>query len=271
MRPIRPGIVVVARAHDRFHPHSVCNLDCPIRMLHPVRTLRRLTVPPRAPLILASLCVLACSNDEDARFAGDRALAGTSGTMERVIDDSVRRTHQDSINRAQPGYIVDSILPPDEAWRRFLSDIPDPPRALTNGAATRDGLVDKWVRALERNDSLTVIRTAVNRPEFAALLYPSSPASRRPLYQPPGVLWGQLSSASLQGFRRSMERLGGKPLGFLSYRCAPEPERQGSNRLWHDCVIRRVRASGDTTTQRLFGSIVERDGQFKFYSLSSDM
>jgi hypothetical protein len=230
----------------------------------------RLAMQYRRRLLVSSLLAGACTGGGDAARVNDRTGVPPADAA-AAYDDSVGRARQDSINRAQPGYVVDSILPPDEAWRRFTADIATQPAALANGAWSRDALVAKWVGAIEANDSVTVIRTAMNRPEFAVLVYPSSPSSRPPLYQPPAVLWNQLSSASLQGFRRAMVRLGGRPLGFLSYQCAPEPERQGDNRLWRDCTVRRVRSPGDTVMQRLFGAILERDGHFKFHSLGNDM
>lgn len=238
---------------------------------------RQFPASPRRPtlscqrLIVWSVLFVACSSRGDPSTRNDRAPSESPHAATYPTDDSIRRAHQDSLNRSPPGYIVDSTFPPDEAWRRFANGIGAPPAALANGATSRDALVQKWVDALESNDSVTVIRTAMNRPEFALLVYPASPSSRQPLYQPPAVLWSQLSSASLQGFRRSLVRLGGKPLGVLSYQCASAPVLQGKNRLWTDCRVHRIRASGDTITQRLFGAILERDGHFKFYSLANDM
>ena len=52
--------------------------------------------------------------------------------------DSIALVRQDSINRAQPGYIVDSILPMDEQLRRFRAGLKESPRALNGTAHSKD-------------------------------------------------------------------------------------------------------------------------------------
>ena len=217
--------------------------------------------------------VVACGNRQASPADSTSSALGShpDASLSTGREDSIARARQDSVNRAQPGYVVDSILPPAEALRRFIADVASPPTTFANGASSRDALVRTWVRALESNDSLALIRTAMNRPEFAFLVYRTSPNAAPPYNQPPALMWMQLSNASLQGFRRALQRLGGKPLGFLNYRCAPEAVLEGENRLWTDCLVRRVRTPGDTVSERLFGAIIERRGHFKFYSLANDI
>lgn len=223
-------------------------------------------------LVCTLVSVLSCGDTAaaEARRLVEAAGATTVAASSSPASDSTARARQDSINRAQPGYVVDSILPPDDAMRRFTADIANPPSDFAHGAGSRDALVLKWVRALESNDSLTLIRTAISRPEFAFLVYPTSPSSKPPLQQPPDLAWLLLSNASVQGFRRSIGEHGGASLGYLGYACPIAPESQGSNRIWAGCVIRRRDADGDTTEGRLFGPIVEREGYFKFLSLAGD-
>lgn len=195
----------------------------------------------------------------------------TSGALAHIAAAEPSRARQDSINRARPGYVVDSILPLDEDLLRFTADLPSQPTQLDNGFASRDALVRGWIAAVERADSLTLIRLAVNRPEFALLVYPSSPYTRAPMRQSPAIVWRQLSDASIQGFRRTLGRLGGKPLGVTSWSCPEVAEIQGKNRIWRNCAVRRMRSPGDTVSQRLFGPIIERDGRYKFVTLASEM
>jgi len=53
------------------------------------------------------------------------------------------------------------------------------------------------------------------------------------------------------------------------YRC-DKAEVDGRLTLWTRCVV-RVRESGRVKELRLFGTIVERDGRFKFTSYASDL
>ncbi len=243
--------------HGTTHPNTA-SMSVTVRFPRSAASLRAV----HATILLTSLS--ACSSSATPKSTASDASASS-------LADSITRAHQDSVNRAQPGYIVDSILPPAEALRRFLADVATPPNELANGADSRDALVRKWVQAIEANDSLTLVRTALNRPEFAYLVYPASPSAHQPSYQPPTIVWGELSNKSVKGFRRSLNRYGGKPLGYLGYRCESNPKLQAENRLWTDCLVRRVRAPGDTVSERLFGAIIERNGRFKFYSLANDI
>jgi len=68
-----------------------------------------------------------------------------------------------------------------------------------------------------------------------------------------------------------MARFGGRPLGFAGHSCATPLERQGENTVWSGCIVRRAGNGGDTTALRMFGSIIERGGRFKFLSLSNGL
>jgi hypothetical protein len=213
---------------------------------------------------LAGIATIACGN-ADARGSA------LSDSVELARKDSVARARQDSINRAHPGYIIDSILPIEEELRRFRADLPNAPTAFANGAPTRDSLVRLFVRAVEQSDSLALRRLVLTRAEFAYLVYPSSPYTAPPYRQAPGLVWMMITGGSRAGYSRLLDRMGGRPLGFLGYRCATPPAREGPNRIWRDCALRVVRTSGDTVAMRLFGAIIEQRGRYKIVSYASDL
>jgi hypothetical protein len=66
-----------------------------------------------------------------------------------------------------------------------------------------------------------------------------------------------------------MQRRGGVAFTYAGHTCKPQPERQGDNRLWVDCTVRVAENGRDTTTQRWFGTIVERAGAFKLLSFAN--
>ena len=69
----------------------------------------------------------------------------------RCARDSIARARQDSINRALPGYVVDSILPIDEEIRRFAARIGgDPVTSFAHASASREALVRRIVRDVTR-------------------------------------------------------------------------------------------------------------------------
>lgn len=183
--------------------------------------------------------------------------------------DAAERARQDSVNRAHPGYIVDSILPVREEIRRFQANLPRRAERLEGGATTRDSLVKAFVAAVEANDTTSLVGLMIDRAEFGYLVYPTSRYTRPPYRQSPDIVWLRIRIESNKSASRLLARLGGKPLGFTGYRCAPNPEVEGPNRLWSACVARHSAGTAGSTEMRLFGDIVERDGRFKFVSLSN--
>ena len=183
--------------------------------------------------------------------------------------DSLARVRQDSINRAQPGYIVDSILPMEEQLRRFRADLTVAPNALDGGATSQDELVTKFVRSLESADTAQMIRLTISRAEFAYLVFPDSPFSAPPYAQAPDLVWMRHTAASGTGLKRLLARVGGAPMGFRSWSCSPLPEKQGVNRVWGGCKVRFAKGGGAEETLQLFASIIERQGRFKILSYAN--
>jgi hypothetical protein len=216
------------------------------------------------PFGLATLALVAGCGRAEARRDVDRAA-------DRAVADSIARVRRDAINRAQPGYIVDSALPIEEALRRFRADLGDAPSALRGGAPTRDALVASFVGALESNDTTMLVRLALTRAEFAWLVYPGSPYTAPPYRQAPDLVWMRIVAGSGRGLARLLDRYGGRPLGTHGCRCDSEPERHGEYRVWRQCAMLVDDANGRTRRVRLFGDIIERDGHFKLVSFANDL
>ena len=142
-------------------------------------------------------------------------------------------------------------------------------RPPPTGARTREALVRRFVRAVERRDTGSVRAMVLSRAEFAHIYYPHSPFTRPPHSQMVGLVWFFTESNSSKGISRVFDRLGGRPLLYRSHRCNERPQRQGPNLLWEACVLvlGNEEAASDV---RLFGSIIERDAQLKFVSYAND-
>jgi len=195
---------------------------------------------------------------------GHAALTSDSARM-----DSLASARQDSINRSQPGYIVDSILPMEEQLRRFRADLTVAPTALDGGATSRDELVTTFMHSLESADTAALIRLTISRAEFAYLVFPDSPFSAPPYAQAPDLVWMRHATQSGTGLKRLLTRVGGSALRFRSWSCATLPEKQGLNRLWRDCKVRFAKGGGTDQTLQLFASIIERQGRFKILSYAN--
>ncbi len=219
-----------------------------------------------APFLVGLAVLQACSTSAQK----DAAAVARADSIAQARLDSIARVRQDSINRAQPGYVVDSILPVEEEVRRFSAAIGGKPvTALAHGAASADALVQRFAQALAASDSIALRNMALSAREFIDLVYPSSPYTKPPYRQSPSLLWSQIRNPSSSGYRRLLERLGGKPLRIAAVTCPGAPERQGANLLHTKCTVRFTSGSDPERPGVLFGTILERGGQFKFVSFSN--
>jgi len=172
----------------------------------------------------------------------------------------------DSALRATPGYVVDSILPPEEALRRFRTGL-DSVTTL-DGAPSREDLVRRFFAALDRRDARALRALAITKSEFAWVAYPGSRLSHPPYYQPPEIAWMLLQNSSSTGFGRLLERVAGGQMQFSSFTC-DAAEVDGRVVLYRNCQV-RVSAAGEFANRKLFGTIVEHAGRFKFLGFDTD-
>jgi hypothetical protein len=168
---------------------------------------------------------------------------------------------------AAPATVIDSALPRDEEIRRFRQGLAEP-AALAHGAPSADSLVARFARAVEARDTAALRALRIDRAEFAYLYYPTNALARPPYDLAPGLMWFQLEGNSGRGLYHVLDERGGRPLTIVGHRCE-QVTREGENRVYGGCVVRRLQAPGDTVQEQLFGAIVERGGTFKFVSYSN--
>jgi hypothetical protein len=185
------------------------------------------------------------------------------------LTDSLARAQQDSINRRQPGYIVDSIFSAEEEIRRFNAGSASP-AALSGAARDRHELVRLFAAALQAHDSAALRRLLVTREEFGYLIFPESPFGREPFKTKPGLVWMQLVAASERGLGRLLDRVAGRHVRISDLRCDQKPEQQGPNTYWRNCSVLLRLANAEPRRSHLFGQILIRDGRAKFVAYDGD-
>jgi hypothetical protein len=218
---------------------------------------------------IGALAIAACSRGAAKSAAADSIRADSIRT-DSIRRDSIARARQDSITRAQPGYVIDSLLPVEEELRRFRKAIGGTPvTALSNGSRSREELVKRVVRGVSNRDSADLRALTLTPREFADLVYPSSPYTHPPYRTAPGLVWMHISQPNETGLKRLLTRRGGTAYEYVDHTCKSTPERQGANTLWLDCQVRVIGPTRETLTQRWFGSIIERGGVYKVVSFSN--
>jgi hypothetical protein len=200
--------------------------------------------------------------------AGTRLSAPSPADSARI--DSIARVRQDSINRTLPGYVIDSILPRGGA----------PPLSARRCPVTAPSGLWAAVRRAKRSCALRSScrrkrhggppRDGVRGREFADLYYPESPYARPPYHQAPALAWNLIQNPSSAGLTKLLHRFGGKRMIYVSSTCDPKIAHDGATTRYAGCLVRVIDEAGDSTTKRLFGSIVARGGQYKFLSYTNN-
>jgi hypothetical protein len=158
---------------------------------------------------------------------------------------------------------------PEKALAAFRAGL-NAPDSLRGGAPTRDALIARFMQAVEGADTTAIRAMVLDRAEFAYLYYPTSPYTKSPTVQEAPLAWFLLVQNSQIGITRVFNRMAGSPEQYAGHRCDPEPSMEGANRFWRACVVDLRTDRGELETRRLFGSIIEREGRFKFFSYAND-
>jgi hypothetical protein len=169
------------------------------------------------------------------------------------------------------GGVVDSILPIDEQLRRFRADLREQPDTLRYASASIDALVQRWGKAVASRDTSELNAMTLDRAEFAWLYYPGSKLSKPPYEAPPQLLWGQIMSNSNSGAKQLLERFGGKRFVIEKVLCPAASDTTAASLVYSECRVRAHAANGKAFTDRLFGSIVEHRGRFKFLGYANGL
>ncbi len=140
------------------------------------------------------------------------------------------------------------------------------PLGLAAASHSRDALVRRFLDALATNDTTEIAAMHITAAEFAWFYYPDSPWSRRPYRQDPALFWLRLTAGSEKGIARALRTYGGRPLDVRGYACERQPGTWGAARVWQRCRFRT-----DEGPLRLFGSVIEWEGRYKFVSYTNDL
>ena len=252
------------------------------------------TVPP-APRVgtrnlavalsyLAAFITMACTGDPDAaRRAAALANDTTtldSGAVRQPIptgvdpakvewrSDGALIASRDSL-LSTPGYVIDSVFPPEEALRRFQAEAGGvAPTVLADGALSIDALLRRYWATLVRVDSMALQPLLVSKREFAYLYFPESAEPAAGMQ--PHVSWLLLSNNSGRGLARALALGAGSDSVIVGTACTVQKVLAGRNLIHGPCgVVRRLASRRDTLW--ITSHVIERDGVFKLLSFANEL
>lgn len=136
---------------------------------------------------------------------------------------------------------------------------------------SRTALARAYFTALESRDSNALSELAVTRDEFGWLVFPEHVYATAPYELDPAIFWLQLQAKSSAGIKRVMTRLAGRPLRLVSMECTLDTlqSRSPQVQFWSPCRVRYLDGS-NVRIERLFGTIVEHRGLYKFLSYANE-
>ncbi len=217
-----------------------------------------------ATLCLSLTAMAACGGDASG---GDASGDITSDSAAAIAARDSQTAHINDV--VASGGVVDSVFSTEEHLARFRSTT-DSTDSLMYASSSMKSLVARWAVAVEKSDTLELNRMTIGRAEFAWIVYPYSPLRLPPYEAPPELLWGQILASSNSGAARIQRRFGGKNLQVSNIECT-DVLIQGPNKVHDKCIATLRAKDSDEVRARLFGSVVERNGSFKFLGLSNEL
>jgi len=171
---------------------------------------------------------------------------------------------------AQPGDVIDSILPMAEYQRRFREGLVEV-KVLEGGAESPEALARGFLAAISARDTAALRRMVLSRAEFAWLLFPDHRYSEPPYELDPAIFWMQVTAENGKGLERVLQRYGGSPITLQRLECTADTLQmlRGPTTLLGPCTV-RYRTADSTISRRLFGSVIARDGRVKFVSYANE-
>lgn len=211
-----------------------------------------------------AIVLAACSSGQPATSADSTTAAAAANGVAYAYN----RVPLDTAHAA--GAIIDSVFPMPEMIRRFRDGLPGL-TSLQDGPESRQALVAQFITALATSNKATLGRLTLSRAEYAYLYFPNTPDASRENGLTPQRGWDQITRASEKGIGRALTRIGGKPITLESLHCPASPRTASPMRLHSGCTLTLGLADGTTFDGRLFGSIIEYAGRFKFVGYANDM
>lgn len=147
----------------------------------------------------------------------------------------------------------------------------DPPLSpLRHTFPSPEALSQAVLTALAANDVDTLRALSLDEIEFRTAVWPDLPASRPERNVPFDYAWGDLNQKSNNARRRLVARHGGRRYELVKVRFAGETTQYRTYRVHRETLLDLRDEEGAATRLALFGSVLEREGEFKLFSYVVD-
>lgn len=145
-----------------------------------------------------------------------------------------------------------------------------PPPPLHRTFSSPEALSDAMLTALAAQDADELESLALSEIEFRTAVWPDLPSSRPERGVPFDYAWGDLHQKSRNALRRLLARHGGERFQLVAVRFTGETTPYRTYRVHRETVLDLRDEEGNDLALALFGSILERGGEFKIFSYVVD-
>jgi hypothetical protein len=152
-------------------------------------------------------------------------------------------------------------------WVNF--ETPPEPRYLANAAPDADELARRFLAAIAERDIPAIKRLRTTKKEFCWYVWPELPASQLPNVSC-DFAWSQATLNSLAGLEEMLGDYAGRRYELVSLRFAGGSKAYERFVVHSDTRVTVLDEAGHTYELKLFGSMLEQNGQYKLFSFVVD-
>jgi hypothetical protein len=142
-------------------------------------------------------------------------------------------------------------------------------RRLTGAQPSAEALAGSFLEALARQDVEAIRRLRLTKEEFCLHVFPALPSSKVPNLSC-DFAWSQATLRSDGGLYKLLPKYKGKRYELISLRFEAGPDSYKGYKVHKPARLLLKDENGAGQEVRLFGSMLELDGQFKLFSFVAD-
>jgi hypothetical protein len=141
-------------------------------------------------------------------------------------------------------------------------------RPLESAASSPEELTRRFLDAIAGNRPDEVRKLALSEEEFRKYVWPELPSAEPARNLTPEFVWNSLHIRSESNLRSTMASVGGRRLRLEEVRFTGGVTEYKTYRVHRASLLFLKDEVGKEQTVRLFGSVLELDGQFKIFSFN---
>jgi hypothetical protein len=147
--------------------------------------------------------------------------------------------------------------------------VPAAPKRLTGGLPSLSQLADVVLQALENGDAGTLQALRISEKEYLTHVFPEFPQAGPSNSIPADFHWFHLDMRSRSGILDAIDSFGGQKLELAAVVVTQGVDEYRTYRMHKKVELKVRHPDGRVEQIRVFGSVVEMDGEFKILSFPS--